>query len=141
VSPHRTLARVLLALLVGGCSHALFEASAGQLKSDAEDFEKSLRFQDYGGAAQLVAPSRKQAFLAARRKEGNDLTVTDMEVIDVQIAADAKHAIVMSRMRWVKLPSVSEVTAEVHEVWEAVGPAWQLTALAGGPFPELEPAH
>ncbi len=142
MSPSRTLPLALLALLLGGgCSHALFEASAGQLKSDAEDFEKSLRFQDYGGAAQLVAPAHKQAFLAARRKEGNDLTITDMEVIDVQMASDGKHAVVMSRMRWVKLPSVSEVTAEVHEVWEAVGPAWQLVAFSGGPFPELEPGH
>ncbi len=141
MSPSRTLSRVLLALLLGGCSHALFEASASQLKADAEDFEKALRFQDYGAAAQLVAPPRKQAFLAARRKEGNDLTVTDMEVIDVQMAQDGKHAVVLSRMRWVKLPSVSEVTAEVHGLWEAVGPAWQLVALSGGPFAELEPAH
>ena len=140
MSPPRTRL-LLLALLASGCAHAIFEASAGQLKSDAEDFEKSLRFQDYGAAAQLVAPAKKQAFLAARRKEGNDLTITDMEVIDVQMAADGKHAIVMSRMRWVRLPSVSEVTAEVHEGWEAVGVGWQLVALSGGPFPELEPAR
>ena len=140
MSPSRTLSVLLLALLAGACSHALFEASAGQLKSDAGDFEKSLRFQDYGGAAQLLAPGKRQAFLAARRKEGTDLTITDMEVIDVQMAADAKHAIVMSRMRWVKLPSVTEMTAEVHEGWEAVGTAWQLVALSGGPFPELEPS-
>jgi len=86
---------VLLALQLLACSHAAFEAGPNQLKSDAEDFEKSLRFQDYGGAAQLVTPSRRQAFLAARRKEGNDLTITDMEVIDVQMSADGKHALVI----------------------------------------------
>jgi len=141
VSPSRTLPLVLLALPLLACSHAAFEAGAGQLKSDAEDFEKSLRFQDYGGAAQLVTPSRRQAFLAARRKEGNDLTITDMEVIDVQMSADGKHAIVMSRMRWVKLPSVTEVTAEVHEQWDVAGTGWQLMAMSGGPFPELEVPH
>jgi hypothetical protein len=141
VSPSRTLPLVLLALPLLACSHTPFEASASSLKTDAEDFEKSLRFQDYGGAAQLVTPSRRQAFLAARRKEANDLTITDMEVIDVQMSADAKHAIVMSRMRWVKLPSVTEVTVEVHEQWDVAGTGWQLMAMSGGPFPELEVPH
>jgi hypothetical protein len=127
--------------LLAGCTHALFEASAAQLKTDAEDFEKALRFQDYNSAAQLVSSSHRQAFLAARRKEGTDLTITDLEVIDVQMAQDGKHAVVMSRMRWVKLPSVSEVSAEVRETWEAVGASWQLTAFSGGPFPELEVAR
>jgi hypothetical protein len=139
VSPSRTLSAALLFLLVAGCAHSVFEASAGQLKTDAEDFEKSLRFQDYGGAAQLVTPQKRQAFLAARRREANDLTITDMEVVDVQMSQDAKHAMVMSRMRWVKLPSATEVTAEVHESWLATGSSWQLVSLAGGPFPELEP--
>jgi hypothetical protein len=139
VSPSRTLSAAVVLLLGLACSHSVFEASAGQLKSDAGDFEKSLRFQDYGGAAQLVAPARRQAFLAARRKEANDLTITDMEVIDVQMSLDGKQAAVLARMRWVKLPSVSEVTAEVREHWVASGTAWQLLSLEGGPFPELAP--
>jgi hypothetical protein len=141
VSPSRTSALALLVLPLLACSHSVFEGSAGQLKTDAEDFEKSLRFQDYGGAALVVTPAKRQAFLAARRKEGNDLTITDMEVIDVQMSADGKHAIVMSRMRWVKLPSVTEVTAEVHEQWDVAGTGWQLMAMSGGPFPELEVPH
>jgi hypothetical protein len=126
-------------LLLSACAHSGLESSAGQLKTDSSDFEKSLRFQDYGGAAQLVAPAKRQAFLAARRREGNDLTITDMEVIDVQMAQDAKQAMVVSRMRWVKLPSATEVTAEVRESWVATGNGWVLLSLAGGPFPELEP--
>jgi hypothetical protein len=62
-----------------------------------------------------------------------------MEIIDVQMAADGKHATVTSRMRWVKLPSVSEVTAEIREQWLAAGNTWLLVAIANGPFPELEP--
>lgn len=139
MSPPRTLSVALVLGLALGCSHSVFEASAGQLKSDAEDFEKSLRFQDYGGAAQLVAPPRRQAFLAARRREANDLTITDMEVVDVQMSADGKQAVVVARMRWFKLPSASEVTAEVHEHWVSSGASWQLLSLQGGPFPELAP--
>ena len=139
MSPTRTLHVALLLLLLPGCAHSVFEASAGQLKTDSGDFEKSLRFQDYGAAAQLVTPAKRQPFLAARHREGNDLTITDMEVVDVQMSQDAKHAMVTSRMRWVKLPSASEVTAEVHEQWVAAGSAWLLVSLAGGPFPELEP--
>jgi len=129
----------LLALAVA-CSHNPFDAGPN-LKTDSEDFEKALRFQDYAGASQLVVPARRQAFLAARRKEGSDLEVTDMELIDVQMSADGKQALVLSRMRWVKLPSVSEVTAEVKESWVLVGNQWYLLSLAGGPFPELEPQH
>jgi len=140
VSPSRTLALLPLVVSLSGCAHNPFDPGPN-LKSDAEDFEKSLRFQDYAGAAQLVVPARRQAFLAARRKEGNDLEVTDMEVIDVQMSPDGKQAVVVSRMRWVRLPSVSESTAEVQGAWVLSGNAWQLAALAGGPFPELQPAH
>jgi hypothetical protein len=62
-----------------------------------------------------------------------------MEVVDVQMAADGKRAVVLSRMRWVRLPSVSEVTAEVQEQWDVVGNEWLLASIAGGPFPELTP--
>src|SRR5271166_1790478 len=113
----------MLALLLVACSHNLFDPGPN-LKTDADDFEKALRFQDYAGAAQLVVPARRQTFLAARRKEGNDLEVTDMEVIDVQMAPDGKQAVVVSRMRWVRLPSVSEATAEVQAVWMLQGTGW-----------------
>jgi len=139
VSPTRTFLVGLLLLVLPACAHTPLESSAGALKTDSSDFEKSLRFQDYGGAAQLVAPAKRQAFLAARRREGNDLTITDMEVVDVQMSQDAKQAVVMSRMRWVKLPSATEVSAEVHENWVAAGGSWVLVSLSGGPFPELEP--
>lgn len=131
---------MLFGVLGGSCSHGLFAPGPDQLRSASEDFEKSLRFQDYGGAAQLVVPARRSAFLAARRKEANDLTITDMEVIDVQMAPDGTKAAVLSRMRWVKLPSVSEVTAEVQARWEVIGNGWLLVALVGGPFPELAPS-
>ena len=131
---------VLLTVLGGACSHGLFSPGPDQLRSASEDFEKSLRFQDYGGAAQFVVPARRSAFVAARRKEANDLTITDMEVIDVQMAPDGQKAIVLSRMRWVKLPSVTEVTGEVQARWEILNNGWLLVSLAGSPFPELAPA-
>ncbi len=127
-------------MMLAACSHNLFDPTPN-LKTDVDDFEKALRFQDYSGAASLVVPERRQAFLAARRKEGTDLEVTDMEVIDAQMTPDGKQANVISRMRWVRLPSVSEVTAEVHEHWVLVGNGWLVVSLAGGPFPELAPAH
>ncbi|HXX29837.1 MAG TPA: hypothetical protein VEJ89_03900 [Myxococcaceae bacterium] len=132
---------VLSLALAASCSHGIFGPGPDQLRSSSEDFEKSLRFQDYGGAAALVAPARRSAFLAARRKEANDLTITDMEVIDVQMGSDGQKAMVLSRMRWVKLPSVSEVSAEVQANWQVMGTSWYLVSLAGGPFPELAPAH
>ena len=138
MSPPRTLALLLLALSLNGCAHNPFDPGPN-LKTDAEDFEKALRFQDYAGAATLVVPARRQAFLAARRKEGTDLEVTDMEVIDAQMTPDGKQATVVSRMRWVRLPSVSEVTAEVHASWVLVGNGWLLVSMVGGPFPELAP--
>ena len=140
MSPPRTLTLVLLALLASACSHNPFDTTPN-LKTDAEDFEKALRFQDYSGAAALVVPTRRQAFLAARRKEGSNLEVTDMEVIDVQMTADNLQAMVISRMRWVRLPSVSELSAEVHARWVLSGSSWLLLSLADGPFAELEPSH
>ena len=136
MSPARTLSRLLPALLLAACAHNPFD-NGPNLKTDTDDFEKALRFQDYAGAASLVVPQKRQAFLAARRKEGTDLEVTDMETIDAQMTPDGKQATVISRMRWVRLPSVTEVTAEVHENWALVGNQWFLVSLSGGPFPEL----
>jgi hypothetical protein len=140
VSPPRTLSLLALGLLALGCSSTPFQPGPNALKSANEDFEKSLRFQDYSGAASLVTPVRRQAFLAARRKEHDDLEITDMEVIDVQMSGDGLHALVLSRMRWVKLPSVVEVNAEVRAQWDVMGTQWVVSVLQGGPFPELEVA-
>ena len=43
-----------------GCANSPF-SGPNQLKSANEDLEKSLRFQDYAGAATLVTPARRQA--------------------------------------------------------------------------------
>ena len=72
MSPPRTLCLVLLVLLAQACSHNPFNPEPN-LKTDAESFDKALRFQDYADAAQLVVAARRQVFLAARRKEGTDL--------------------------------------------------------------------
>lgn len=133
----RTLPLAILAGLSLACSHTPFTAGPDQLKTASEEFERSIRFQDYGGASSLIVPAKRAAFLAARRKEGGDLTITDMELIDVQMAPDGKRAMVISRMRWVRLPSVSEVTAEVTEQWDVVNNSWLLASLSGGPFREI----
>jgi hypothetical protein len=137
VIPSRTPLLAILAGLSLACSHTPFTVGPDQLKTASEEFERSIRFQDYGGASSLIVTSKRAVFLAARRKEAGDLTITDMELIDVQMAPDGKRAQVISRMRWVRLPSVSEVTAEVSEQWEVVNNAWLLSALTGGPFREI----
>ena len=132
--------RLLLAsLLLGvvGCHQP--SAPAKELKSTYEDFETKARWGEAAAVAQLIVPERRAAFLAARSKDGSDLSITDIELQNVEIAPDGETATVTTKWRWLKMPSTSEQAQESTAIWVGRGGQWLLQSMQGGPYPDLAP--
>jgi len=136
----KAITRPLLAcLLLGvvGCHEP--GATAAALKSTYEDFETKARWSETAAVAQLIVPERRDAFLAARSRDGSDLSITDIELVNVQQSEDGEHATVTSKWRWLRMPSTSEQSAESKAIWVARGGQWLLESMQGGPYPDLAP--
>jgi len=133
-----TLPLLAWALLGVGCAST--GATLTTLKSTYDEFSDRVRWaDDFGAAAQLVVPERRGAFLAARTHEAKDLSISEIELLDVKQSEDGQQATVFSRYQWVRLPSTSQQVANVKSVWVARGNEWFLATMEGGPFPELAP--
>jgi hypothetical protein len=132
--------RLLLAwLLLGvvGCHEG--GATQAKLKSTYEDFEQKARWGESAAVAQLLVPERRTQYLAGRARDGKDLNIVDIELLNVVTSADGTSATVTSRWRWFKLPSTSEQVAESNSRWVARDGEWQLESMQGGPYPDLAP--
>jgi len=130
---------LLPCLLLGvvGCHEG--GATQAKLKSTYEDFELKARWGESAAVAQLLVPERRSAFLAARARDGKDLSITDIELLDVKASDDGESATVTSRWRWLRLPSASEQMQEARARWVARGGEWLLESMQGGPYPDLAP--
>lgn len=129
----------LLWVLLGACAHAPARGSLEALRPAAETFHQRVRWRDFRGASELVVPEKRGRFLKVAGNE-RDLTVTDYQLEDAQLSADGQKATVVSRLSWVRLPSVSEQTDVVESVFVFRDGAWFLDAQDVGPFAGLSKA-
>ncbi len=108
------------------------------LRHAADTFHQRARWRDFRGAAELVIPERRLAFEKARQasRDDKDLTITDYQLEDARLSPDATRAIVVSRVNWIRLPSVTEETALITSelVWR--GGTWFIARQDAGPFAE-----
>jgi hypothetical protein len=126
-----------LCLGVVGCHQG--GATQSALKSTYEDFETKARWGESAAVAQLIVPERRDAFLAARARDGSDLSITDIELLNVTPSEDGERATVTSRWRWLRMPSTSEQAQEAKATWVARGGQWLLESMQGGPYLDLAP--
>jgi hypothetical protein len=106
------------------------------LRPVVEDFHQRIRWKDFRGAAKYLVPESREGFLRARaeRHDDRDLSITDFELLDVQLAPDGMRATVVTRMQWMRLPSPSEQTATVTSDYVFRDKAWLLERMQEGPF-------
>ncbi|HUM10663.1 MAG TPA: hypothetical protein VLT82_06910 [Myxococcaceae bacterium] len=130
---------LLACLLLGvvGCHEG--GATQAKLKSTYEDFEVKARWSESAAVAQMLVPERRSQFLAARARDGSDLNITDIELLNVVPGETGERATVITRWRWFRLPSTSEQAQEATAVWVARGGEWLLESMQGGPYPDLAP--
>lgn len=139
----RLLAILTTFAFLVACAHtpAARQADAEALRSVVDSFHKRVRWKDYTGASRLLVPERRAAFDAAReeRKDERDLTISDFELLEAQLAPDGTRAQVTSRIQWLRLPSLSEHTDTVTTELVKLGRDWFIARQNKGPFtPELD---
>jgi hypothetical protein len=129
-----------LLLFMLACAHGPQSTGLSGLKPVAEDFHQRIRWGDYRGAAKLMIPARREAFLKARqdKQDEKNLSITDYDIQDARMGADPLHASVVTRLGWVRLPSASEHTDTITSDFVFQDGAWRLERQDRGPFtPEL----
>lgn len=131
------LLAVLLAFALGtGCAHTKKKSDLESLRPVVESFHQRVRWKDYRIAARYIVPERRQDFERARRErqDERDLSITDYEIEEVQVEEEGARAIVTSRIKWMRLPSVSEQSDTVTSEFIYRDGRWLLEKQAGGPF-------
>jgi hypothetical protein len=111
------------------------------LKPAIEAFHQRARWKDFRGAADLLVPERRKAFVKARTKtdDERDLFITNFDLEDAKVAS-VGVAEVVSRISWYRLPSNVEKTATLTSVFVWREGKWWLESQDDGPFPDLMPA-
>ncbi|MCY1075582.1 hypothetical protein [Archangium lansingense] len=132
----RLLALFLAFALSAGCAHTTKKSDLESLRPVVESFHQRVRWKDYRIAARFVVPERRQDFERARRErqDERDLSITDYEIEEVEVAEEGARAIITSRIKWMRLPSVSEQSDTVISEFIYRDGKWLLEKQFGGPF-------
>ncbi len=136
-APLACLIATLAVCAPAACAHSAANRM-DSLRRAADTFHQRARWRDFRGAAELVIPERRLAFEKARVKghDDRDLTITDYQLEDARLSPDGFSAEVVSRLNWIRLPSVTEETALIHSelVWREG--TWFVARQDEGPFAE-----
>lgn len=133
----RWLGIAVAAALAGACAHSRAD-SAESLRKTADQFHKLVRWNDLRGAAELLTIERREAFLdeVSNRNDERDLKITDYELQDFKLEPGGKHATVISKVSWYRLPSVTQEEQKVVSHFVEKNGAWLISRQEKGPFAE-----
>ncbi len=126
-------------MLLFSCACASMTGAKGDvetLKPAVDTFHQRARWSDFRGASELIVPEKRDAFVRARDKmnDAKDLHITDYDLEDAKVADDRLSAVCVWRMRWYRLPSVTEQDAIVRSRFIWKNGTWLLDSQDGGPF-------
>lgn len=130
----------LLLLCLTSCA-TIKAPDVDELKPAIERLHTRLRWKDFRGAADLIVPERRAAFIKARTKlkDERDLFISDYQLEDAQLAPDLATASAVSHLSWYRLPSTTELTVTVTSVFAWRENTWLLQSQDEGPFDDLRP--
>jgi len=129
-----TLTLLAWALLGVGCASS--GANLTTLKSTYEEFEQRIRWaDDVGAAAQMVVPERRSAFITARTRDAKDVSISEIDLLDVHQSEDGQSATVTSRVRWVREEPLGGPGQRLAAGVDGGGP------VSGPRTPQIKSAH
>lgn len=126
-------------MLSASCAHSPDKPPGIEaLKPAATTFHQRLRWGDYRGAAELIVEERRDPFLAARTASNDekDLEITEYELEDARLAPDGLTATVLSKVSWMRLPSVTVEEKLMRTAFEWRAKSWFVVSVENGPFGE-----
>lgn len=129
-----------ITLVFTGCA-TLPKGDPEELKPAVETFHQRARWKDFRGAAEFIVRERRGPFIKERSRlnDDRDLFITNFELEDAKIADDTVTAEVVTKISWYRLPSTSEQTKTVTNVFVWRDGAWQLESQDDGPFEDMKP--
>lgn len=136
----KQVAVAVLTVFLAGCV-TVKKGEIEDLKPAVRALYQSFRWKDFRGASDLMVLERQEAFLKARTKlkDDKDLFITNYELEDGKLSPDLLTAKVVTRISWYRLPSTTEETRTVTNMFVWRDGAWQLESADDGPFEELKP--
>ncbi len=125
-------------LALAACATTPRSSGAEGARTVAELFHHRARWKDFGGAALLIVPEKREAFEQARQllDDDRELTISDYQLDELTLAGDRLSARVVSKVSWYRLPSLSQrdETVVTELVWTRG--AWLVSRQQNGPFHE-----
>lgn len=134
---------LLLAVALSGCATTRVKGDVSDLKPTVEALHRHFRWKDFRGATDFMVQEKRGPFIKARldKKDDRDLTVSDYQLEDCVVSGDQRQAACVSRISWIRLPSMTETTDTVTTNFMWDGRNWRMMSQEGGPFqPELAPS-
>ena len=130
------LAVVAWILAAAGCATTPKKASSRELRETTEAFSRRLRWGDFKGMAQFIVPEQRLAYVKGILERGDDetLKVIDYELEHVQYLPEGA-AIVLARVSWHRLPSVTTQSEVVSIHFEDRDGVWLIGEVEDGPLP------
>lgn len=130
--------RLVLALLVtSACSAA--QKDTETLSESIRLYNEGVRWQRYAVAATAIPPRQRAAFVDEMDERGNELKITDYEVVKVD-AAGAKAAKVQVKLSWYTDREGTLRETHALQSWERHGKEWWMVdavRLRGAEMPGL----
>ena len=124
------IAAVATTLTIAGCKHTMGSYSASnrakQLNTVAEDYNKFIRWQEWGRASEFVRPEEQSLFREKLEDVEETFRITEFEIRDTAIDPESKSATVRVLYRYYRAPSVTEkkLTLKQRWVWSEAAKAW-----------------
>lgn len=126
---------------VSGCAERQKKATVKELRDTSESFARHLRWGDYRGMAKFIIPEERLPYVKGILDRGEDetLKVLDFELEHVHYVPPGDNAIILSRISWYRLPSVTAKSEVVTLHFKDCDGEWLVKAIENGPLPFGKP--
>ena len=101
-----------------------------------ENFNKQTRWGRINDAALLVQPDYRETFLTQHSRWGTDIQLADSEIVNIQIASDAKNASAFVSYSWYAMNDMTLYETTLRQLWESHNNTYVLsseTVVKGNP--------
>lgn len=122
---------------LGGCAERQKKATIKDLKNTSEGFVRRMRWGDYKGMTKYMVPEQRLPYVKGILERGEDdtLKILDCEMEHVHYVPPGDEAIVLAKISWYRLPSVTALSEVATFHLEDRDGEWLVSEVENGPLP------